>query len=106
MKDLLGFDEHGSRVPYSLGHFFLALDVGHFIDPEHSKRITGDIMRGLQNADKAPDEDRIYVPGQKEYEREQERRRQGIPVGPRLRRKLSWIREVLELPHYAFLEEH
>jgi LDH2 family malate/lactate/ureidoglycolate dehydrogenase len=105
MKDLLGFDEQGSRVPYSLGHFFLALDVGHFIDPEHSKQITGDIMRGLQNADKAPDEDRIYVPGQKEYEREQERRRQGIPVGPRLRRKLSWIREVLELPHYAFLAE-
>ena len=27
MKDLLGFDEHGKRVPYKLGHFFLAMNI-------------------------------------------------------------------------------
>jgi hypothetical protein len=32
LKDLLGLDEQGKRVPYKLGHFFLAINVENFID--------------------------------------------------------------------------
>jgi L-2-hydroxycarboxylate dehydrogenase (NAD+) len=101
MKDLLGFAEDGSRRPYMLGHFFLAIDIEHFIPLDVSKRITGRIIRALQNARKAPGEERIYVAGEKEYEKEKTIRRDGIPVNPNLRRELQFMRDELEISGYA-----
>jgi len=100
MKDLLGFAEDGSRRPYMLGHFFLALDVEHFIPLEVSRRVTGQIMRALQDARKAPGEERIYVAGEKEYEKEQEVRQRGIPVNPNLRQELQTVRDALHITGY------
>jgi LDH2 family malate/lactate/ureidoglycolate dehydrogenase len=54
MKDLLGFDEAGARRPYMLGHFFLAIDVEHFVPLEESRRITGSIVCALQEARRRP----------------------------------------------------
>jgi L-2-hydroxycarboxylate dehydrogenase (NAD+) len=100
MKDLLGFAEDGSRRPYMLGHFFLAIDVEHFIPLEVSRRITGQIMRTLQNARKAPGETRIYVAGEKEYEKEKQIRKQGIPVNLNLRQELQIMRDNLGITGY------
>jgi LDH2 family malate/lactate/ureidoglycolate dehydrogenase len=100
MKDLLGFEEDGSRRPYKLGHFFLAIDVEHFIPVELSRRITGQIMRTLQHARKAPGEDRIYVAGEKEHENEQIIPERGIPVNPNLRQQLQTMRDELDISGY------
>jgi L-2-hydroxycarboxylate dehydrogenase (NAD+) len=100
MKDLLGFEEDGTRRPFMLGHFFLAIDVEHFIPLELSRRITGQIMRTLQNARKAPGEERIYVAGEKEYENEQLIPERGIPVNANLRRELQAMRDELDIPGY------
>jgi LDH2 family malate/lactate/ureidoglycolate dehydrogenase len=83
-----------------LGHFFLALDIGHFIPVEISRAITGQIMRALQNARKAPGQDRIYVAGEKEYNREKQVRQQGIPVNRNLRMELQTMRDELSIPGY------
>jgi L-2-hydroxycarboxylate dehydrogenase (NAD+) len=101
MKDLLGFAEDGSRRPYMLGHFFLAIDIEHFIPLDLSKRITGQIMRALQNARKAPGQARIYVAGEKEHEMEQIVRERGIPVNPNLRQELQAMRDELGIPGYG-----
>jgi L-2-hydroxycarboxylate dehydrogenase (NAD+) len=100
MKDLLGFAEDGSRRPYMLGHLVLAIDIAHFVPVEVSRRITGQIMRALQNARKAPGHDRIYVAGEKEYEMEKQRRERGIPVNKNLRRQLQVMRDELDIPGY------
>jgi LDH2 family malate/lactate/ureidoglycolate dehydrogenase len=100
MKDLLGFSADGSRQPFMLGHFFLAIDIEHFIPLELSKRITGQIMRALQNARKAPGQDRIYVAGEKEHDRGAIVREQGIPVNPSLRRELQTMRDELGIAGY------
>ena len=100
MKDLLGFEADGSRRPYMLGHFFLAVDIEHFIPLEESRRITGEIMRALQAARKVPGEERIYVAGEKEYENEQHVRAEGVPVNPSLRRELQVMRDELSIPGY------
>ena len=100
MKDLLGFANDGSRRPYMLGHFFLAVDVEHFIPLEVSRRITGQIMRALQNARKAPGEARIYVAGEKEHEKEKQVREQGVPVNPNLRQELQIVRDELNITGY------
>jgi L-2-hydroxycarboxylate dehydrogenase (NAD+) len=100
MKDLLGFAPDGSRRPYMLGHFFLAINVAHFLPLEVSQRITGGIMRALQASRKAPGEERIYVGGEKEYEREKVVREEGIAVNTNLRRELQIMRDELHIAGY------
>jgi LDH2 family malate/lactate/ureidoglycolate dehydrogenase len=100
MKDLLGFAENGSRRPYMLGHFFLAIDVEHFVPLQVFRRITGGIMCSLQNARKAPDQERIYVAGEKEHKMERQVRERGIPVNPNLMRELQTMRDELGISGY------
>ncbi len=101
MKDLLGFAPDGSRRPYMLGHFFLAIDIEHFIPLEVSRRITGGIMRALQAARKAPGAERIYVAGEKEWEKEKVVRERGVPVNENLRRELQVMRDELGIEGYG-----
>jgi len=100
LKDLLGIAEDGARRPYMVGHFFLAIDIEHFIPLEVSRRVTGDIMRALQGARKAPGQDRIYVAGEKEYEKEALIRTEGVPVNANLRKELQFVRDTLKLQGY------
>jgi L-2-hydroxycarboxylate dehydrogenase (NAD+) len=100
MKDLLSYAPDGSRRPYLLGHFFLAIDIVHFVPLDLSKSITGQIMRALQSAQTAPGEDRIFVAGQKEYEREKLIRDRGIPLNPNLRQDLRTVRDELRILDY------
>jgi LDH2 family malate/lactate/ureidoglycolate dehydrogenase len=100
MQDLLGFAPDGSRRPYMIGHFFLAIDIEHFLPLEVSKQITGGIMRALQASHRAPGQDRIYVAGEKEWELEQIIREQGVPVNANLRKELEIMRDELEIEGY------
>jgi len=100
MKDLLGFNEDGTPRHYMVGHFFLAIDVEHLLPLSVFRSITGQIMRDLQNAGKAPGQDRIYVAGEKEYYLTQERTKNGIPVNPSLRREMQIMRDELGIEGY------
>ena len=100
MTGLLGFDDEGNRQPYHLGHFFLAIDVAHFIDPSVAKGVTGAIMRRLQNAERMPGHERIYVAGEKEHEIEQHRLAHGVPANENLLHKLRAMRDGLKLSGY------
>jgi LDH2 family malate/lactate/ureidoglycolate dehydrogenase len=100
LKDLLGFAPEGARRPFMLGHFFLAIDIEHFIPLDLSRQITGQIMRALQASRKAPGEDRIYVAGEKEFEMERLVRHRGIPVNRNLRQELQSMRDELGIPGY------
>jgi LDH2 family malate/lactate/ureidoglycolate dehydrogenase len=100
LKDLLGFAPDGSRRPFMLGHFFLAMDVAHFVPLEVSRRITGQIMRDLQNSRRAPGAERIYVAGEKEHESEERVRIAGIPVNRNLMAELQAMRDELEITEY------
>jgi LDH2 family malate/lactate/ureidoglycolate dehydrogenase len=83
-----------------LGHFFLAIDIAHFIPLEMSKQITGAIMRALQDARKAPGAERIFVAGEKEHEMEKIVRQRGVPVNPNLRDELQTMRDELKVRGY------
>jgi LDH2 family malate/lactate/ureidoglycolate dehydrogenase len=76
--------QDGKRVPYKLGHLFMAIDIEHFINPEEFKKITTDILVQLQESDKAKDHDKIYVAGEKEYHNEIKVREVGVPVNDNL----------------------
>ncbi|MDR2758190.1 MAG: Ldh family oxidoreductase [Spirochaetaceae bacterium] len=62
-----GLDADGKKVPYRLGHFFIAIDVGAFTEPDKFRKTTGDILRELRASKKMPGHNRIYTAGEKEY---------------------------------------
>jgi LDH2 family malate/lactate/ureidoglycolate dehydrogenase len=67
---------------------------------EVSKRITGQIMRNLQNAQRAAGQDQIYVAGEKEFDKEQQVREQGVPVNRALSQELQTMRDALGISGY------
>lgn len=102
LKDLLGYDENGNKTPYHLGHFFLAIDIEHFIRLDLFKAITGNIMRSLRNSKKAPGQDRIWTAGEKEWDAWLYRKDRGVPVNEPLRKHCDTMRKELGLNDYRF----
>jgi L-2-hydroxycarboxylate dehydrogenase (NAD+) len=103
LKNILGYDEQSKNISYTRGHFFLAINIESFVDVEICKRIVGEIMRELQESQKMPNQSRIYVAGEKEYEMEKIRKEQGIPVNHNLQKDLKAIQNALGLTIYDFL---
>ena len=102
LKGLLGFDEDGDKVPYHLGHFFIAIDVEHFVPLPVFKAIAGNILRTMRESVKAPGETRIFTAGEKEHEAFLERSERGVPIPAALRKDMNVMRAELGLDGYVF----
>jgi L-2-hydroxycarboxylate dehydrogenase (NAD+) len=83
LKMLMGLKD-GKKAPYSLGHFFIAMDINAFTDPEDFKKTTGNILRELRASKKMPGQNRIYTAGEKEYFAWLERKETGLPFNSKL----------------------
>ncbi len=101
LKMLLGF-ENGKKVPYHLGHFFMAIDISAFCPVEEFKKTAGDILRQLRASKKMPGAERIYTAGEKEHLAWLERQSQGVPVNQELQKEIKAIQAELGLKKYKF----
>ncbi len=88
---------NGKRVPYRIGHFFMAIDIEAFTEVSEFKKITGGIMRQLQDSPKVKGKNRIYVAGEKEYLKEKEIRKNGIPINPALQNEIRIMLAELDI---------
>ena len=102
LKQLSGLADDGTRRPYSLGHFFMAIDVEHFCDLEEFKKTSGDILRALRSSIKAPGAERIYTCGEKEHLAGIARQDTGVPVNEVLQKQLIAMRDEQGLTEYQF----
>jgi L-2-hydroxycarboxylate dehydrogenase (NAD+) len=98
MKMLTGTMD-GKKVPYRIGHFFIAMDISAFTEPEDFKKTTGDILRELRASRKMPGQTRIYTAGEKEYFTWLERKDKGVPFS------IELLEEFRGLCHTYHLEE-
>jgi LDH2 family malate/lactate/ureidoglycolate dehydrogenase len=101
LKDTAGVMENGQKR-LKVGHFFLALNIQNFIPIERFKEVSGNIMRSLRSSKKAPDKDKIYTAGEKEYLNEQERKKIGIPINKSLQEDIKVMQRELGLTKYDF----
>ncbi len=67
-------------APQNVGHFFAALDIAAFADPTEFAREMEQLVREIRTSPRAPGYERIFLPGEIEWEAEDRRRREGIPV--------------------------
>lgn len=70
--------------PYGFCHFFMALDIAHFMDVKKFKRRMDTMVRMMKESELAPGHEKIYLPGEIEFETEQRRKREGIPYSKEL----------------------
>jgi len=74
--------------------FFMgALRIDQFLPPERFKARVDAVVRRLRNTPRAPGVERIYLPGEKEWEAARERRRTGIPLPPAMVEELRTLAE-------------
>ena len=97
MKMLTGFNEKGEKDSYKLGHFFIAMDIASFIDPEDFKKTAGDIVRALRHSEKAPGAQRIWTAGEKEHDAWLERKDKGAKVDEVLKNQIIELRKEFNL---------
>jgi LDH2 family malate/lactate/ureidoglycolate dehydrogenase len=83
----------------NVGHFFGAIDIGRFRPLEAFKADVDDLLRSLKDSPKAEGAERIWVAGEPEWECEQRRRRDGIPLAPGL---VTQLRSVAAATGVAF----
>lgn len=99
---LTGINPDGGKQPNKLGHFFMAIDIEHFVPIEDFKATTGAILRDLRAATRAPGCSRVYTAGEKEFENEKRIRQQGVPVVPNLQKEIKLMQRELGLTQYNF----
>lgn len=102
LHDLLGFNPNGTLRPFMLGHFFMAINVEAFVSIDEFKHTTGQILRQLRAAEKAPGQNRIYTAGEKEYFNEIRVRQQGVAANENLQKEIKFMQRELGLNNYQF----
>jgi LDH2 family malate/lactate/ureidoglycolate dehydrogenase len=100
LKQLSGVAD-SRKIPYRLGHFFLAADIAAFCDVDAFRKTTGDILRALRSSRKVPGASRIYTCGEKEYLAWLERKDRGVPLTPATLQELRAMRDELGMGGYG-----
>jgi L-2-hydroxycarboxylate dehydrogenase (NAD+) len=101
LKALSGFKD-GEKTTYKLGHFFMAVDISAFIEPDQFKKTAGTILRQLRASKKMPGQERIYTAGEKEYEAFLQRTRRGVPLDPGIQKQILQLKREFGLDEYVF----
>jgi LDH2 family malate/lactate/ureidoglycolate dehydrogenase len=68
-------------LPNDCSHFFLALDVSHFMDPETFERQTSELAHHVRTSPAAPGEASVHAPGDGQTERRRQQLMRGVEVG-------------------------
>ena len=100
-KALNGVGPNGEKVPYHLGHFFIAIDTNHFLGEELCRKKAGEIIRSVRNSKKAPGAERIYSAGEKEH-LVRLARKDGVPINESVQKEIVAVRDELGLTQYTF----
>ncbi|MBM4313595.1 MAG: Ldh family oxidoreductase [Deltaproteobacteria bacterium] len=87
----LWFDK--TATPTNLGHFFMAIDIGTFLEPDVFKESVGRLIDELKSSPPMEGSAGICMPGEIEYLKEKEYLKSGIPVSPEVLKTLNAFAE-------------
>ena len=99
-KVLTGKGANGEKVPFRLGHFFIAIDTEHFLGETLCRKKAGDICREVRSTKKDPSAERIYTAGEKEFE-VRLARKAGVPINESVQAEMCAVRDKLGLTQYT-----
>lgn len=91
--DVFDTPETSARV----SHFFGAVKISAFTDPAEFRKNMDDLLFKIKNSPKADGCDRIYIPGEKEFEAEIFHNKNGIPIDRKSFENLQKIAEKYQI---------
>jgi LDH2 family malate/lactate/ureidoglycolate dehydrogenase len=100
LSELHDTDKDGKPHFLSIGHFFLAVNVEHFVPLGSFRKTVGSIVRELRASRKVPGEERIYTAGEKAHRTAARVMAEGVEIPPGLQRNLSALRAELRLENH------
>lgn len=86
------FDD-GIQPNLNMGQFFMAIDIRAFMDPSEFKAKMDEAIQAMHQSELARGTDRIYVPGEIEWLKREERLKNGVPIAPAIWKDLTAISE-------------
>jgi LDH2 family malate/lactate/ureidoglycolate dehydrogenase len=84
---------HQPEGPTGVGVMTLAIDIGRFMPVDRFSKLMDEHIRTIQNSPKAQGQDRIYLPGEIEAERERLNKTRGVAVDPPVARAIDALLE-------------
>jgi LDH2 family malate/lactate/ureidoglycolate dehydrogenase len=82
----------------NVGHFFAAMRLDAFRDPDEFKKDMDALFQQLKTAEKAVGQDRIYIHGEKEFELSDRYQKEGIPLLEEVVKSLQSAGEAVGVP--------
>ena len=83
----------GKKKNPNVGHFFMALNIENFMPLAEFKKRMDNYIQLLHNSAKAENQNHIYVHGEKEFEKEKEFIKNGIPLQEKVNEALKGFGE-------------
>ncbi|MBN2243489.1 MAG: Ldh family oxidoreductase [Acidobacteria bacterium] len=102
LSELHDWDKSGKQHPSRVGHFFLAIDIEHFLPLGKFRETAGGILRELRGSGKIPGEERIYTPGEKAYFKQSRVQDAGVEIPPAVCKSLQVLCDELGIPCLDF----
>ncbi len=89
----------GTKGFINVGHFFGAIRIENFIPLRRFKATMDEMMQGLKNSKKAKGATRIFIHGEKEFEKYDEYKRKGVPLQEKVVADLKNLSHELSVPY-------
>ena len=88
--------EYGSQMVRE-GHFIMVLNIDSFMPVAEFKSRMDDMIRDFRASEPAKGFERVYLPGEPEFERKSQRLKTGIPISHTVWKQLMEVQEKLDL---------
>ncbi|MEO7150595.1 MAG: Ldh family oxidoreductase [Burkholderiaceae bacterium] len=89
-RDVVDFN-HDFETTTNTGQAIAMIDLNAFDDPAQFKQRVDALVRDLRASDRLPGVDRIWLPGEQSHAKRIANQRDGITIGPGLRRALDGV---------------
>ena len=89
----------GGEKFINVGHFFGAIKIENFIDLNQFKNTMDNMIQTLKNSQKAKGENRVFIHGEKEYEKFEDYKKNGVPLQDKVVNALKQMGEETGVPY-------
>jgi LDH2 family malate/lactate/ureidoglycolate dehydrogenase len=89
----------GSKGFINVGHFFGAIKIENFLPLRRFKATMDDMLDGLRKSTKAKGDKRVYIHGEKEYEKHDMYKKKGVPLQEKVVKALKNLSKELSIPY-------
>ena len=91
--------KRGTKTFINVGHFFGAIKIENFIELDKFKSTMDEMIQTMKSSQKAKGQNRVYIHGEKEFEKSEEYKKNGVPLGEKVVDTLKQLGQESGVPY-------